>query len=138
MEVAPKGLQKVNGCSQTPQTIFVAETPQHAKEADGLISFRSRLRYSFGNCLEETLEPFRLDASKNAAPKKKVPDGANGFGRLGVVHHLIQNVVTRRNGASHYIERTPAVQFLEHLVSRQDCFCVLFGGLIQPGAQLRT
>jgi hypothetical protein len=138
MEVTPKGLQKVNGRGQTAQTVFVAETPQHPKEADRLISFRRRLRYSFGNCLKETLEPFGFDTSKNAAPKKKISDGANGFWRFCIVDDLIHDVVACRNGASHNIERTPVVQFLEHFVSRQDRFRVFFGRLIQPGAQLRA
>jgi hypothetical protein len=138
MQVTSKSLQKVNGSSQTTQTIFVAETPQHPEEADRLISLRRRLRYSFGNCLEETLEPFRLYAPQNAAPKKKIPNGANGFGRFRIVHDFIQDVVTCRHRAPHKIECTAIVQFLEYFVGRQDRFCVLFGSLSQPRAQFRT
>jgi len=138
MEVASKGLQKVNGCSQTTKTVFVAETSQHPKKTNRLISLCRRLRYSLGNCLKQTLEPFRLDASKNAPPKKKISDGANGFGRFRIVHDFIENVVTCRHCAPHQIERTSVVKFLEHFINCQDRFRVLFGRPIQPGAQHRT
>jgi hypothetical protein len=85
VEVTSKGLQEVNGRGQTAETIFAAETPKQAEEANGLFSLRRRLGYSFGNCLEESLEPFRLDAAENLSPEKQVPDGPNGFGRPGTV-----------------------------------------------------
>jgi oxalate decarboxylase family bicupin protein len=65
-----------------------------------LISLGRRLGDSFWNCLEDPLEPFRLDASKNAAPKKEIPDGPDGLGRFDIVDYLLQDFITRGQSAS--------------------------------------
>jgi len=114
--VTPEGLQKVNGCSQAAKTIFAHGAPKQPENADRLISLRCRLSDSFGNCLEDSLEPFRLDAPKNAAPKKQIPDSSNGLGRFGIVDCLLQNLVTRRQGAAHDLQHAALVQLLEYFV----------------------
>src|ERR1700694_4387657 len=113
MEMTSKGLQKIYGCGQTAQTVLTCETRKQAEKADRLFSLGACLGDTFGNCLEDSLEPFRLDAPKNLAPKQEIPDGANGFGRSGIVDHLLQNFVTRRQGATHDLQHTAVVQFLE-------------------------
>ena len=77
MEVASKGLQEVNRGGQTAETIFVSDPPEQAEEANRLVALRCCLGYSFRNCLEDSLEPFRLDVAKNLAPEEKL--GSNGF-----------------------------------------------------------
>ena len=72
--MTPKGLQEVNGRGQTAETIFADGAPKQPEKPDRLISLRCRLGDSFWNCLEDSLEPFRLDAPENAAPKKEIPD----------------------------------------------------------------
>src|SRR5438309_11399823 len=134
--MASKGFQETYGCGQTAETIFAAETPKQTEEADRLFSLRRRLGDSFGNCLEASFEPFRLDAPQNSAPKQEIPDGANGFGRSGSVDHLLQNFVTRRQGATHDLQHTAFVQFLEDFVCGQDSFSVFFRSLLQSRAQL--
>src|SRR5713101_486405 len=116
MEVTSKGLQEVNGGGETAKTIFVSETPKHTEHAHRLVSLRCCLGYPFGNCLEKTFEPIRINASKNLAPEEEIPDGSNGFGRFGAVHHLLQNLVARRQGAAHNLQHTAIVQLLEHFV----------------------
>ena len=51
-----KGLQEFSGSSQTAETTFAAESPKQAEEVNRLISLRRCLGYSFGNCLEDTLD----------------------------------------------------------------------------------
>src|SRR3981081_1543440 len=133
--MASKGLQEIYGCGQTAETIFAAETPKQTEEADRLFSLRCRLGDSFGNCLEDSLEPFRLDAPKNLAPKQEIPDGANGFGRSGIVDYLLQNLVARRQGATHDLQHTAVVQFVEDFVRGQDSFSMFFRSLLQSRAQ---
>src|SRR5258708_31913905 len=124
--MAPKSLQEVNGCSQTAETILANGAPKQPEEADRLISLRRRLCDSFGNCLEDSLEPFRLDAPKNAAPEKQIPDSSNGLGRSGIVDYLLQNLVTRCQGATHDLQHAALVQLLQHFVGAQHGFRVFF------------
>src|SRR5882762_1997547 len=100
MEMASKGLQEIYGCGQTAKTIFVEETPKQAEKADRLVALSCCLGYPFGNCLEDSFEPFRLDAPQNLPPEEEIPDGANGFGSSHIVDHLLQNFVTRCQGAT--------------------------------------
>src|SRR5260370_365885 len=78
----------------------------------------------------------RVDAPKNAGANEKISDGSNSFGRSDIVHYLLQNVVARRQGATHDLQHTATVQLLEHFVRRQHGFSVLFGSLLQSRAQL--
>src|SRR6266849_8115595 len=133
-----KGLQEVNGCSQTAETIFADGAPKQPEKPDRLISLRCRLGDSFWNCLEDSLEPFRLDTPKNAAPKKEVPDSSNCLGRSGIVHYFLQNLVTRRQDAAHDLQHAALVQLLEYLVGGQHGFRVFFRSLLQPRAQFRA
>jgi hypothetical protein len=95
--VTPKGLQEEVNCSgQTAETVFAAETPKQAEEANRLISFRRCMGYSFGNCLKDSLEPLRFNAAEDLTPEEEVPDRPNGFGCSGVVDYLLQNFVTSR------------------------------------------
>jgi hypothetical protein len=71
VEVTPKGLQEVNGSGQTAETIFAAETPKQAEEANRLISLRRCLGYFFGNCLKDTLEPLRFNAAEDLTPESR-------------------------------------------------------------------
>src|SRR6202163_4976374 len=105
MQVTSKGLQKGDGCGQTAETIFAERSPKQPEKADRLIPFGRRLCDSLRNCLTDPLEPFRLNASKNAAPQKEVPDGANRLGCPGIVHYFLQNFVARCQ---------PAAQDLQH------------------------
>jgi hypothetical protein len=116
VEVAPKGLQEVNGCGQTAETIFAEGTPKQPEKPDRLISLRRRLGDSFWDGLEDPLEPFRLDAPENAAPKKEIPDCSDGLGRSGIVDYLLQNLVTRCQGAAHDLQHAALVQLLEYFV----------------------
>src|SRR6266550_4071215 len=101
MKVTSKRLQEVDGSSQTTKTILISESPKQVEEANRLASLCRCLGYPFGNGLENTLEPFRLDAAKNLAPEEKIPDGSNGFGSFSAVHYLLQKFVARRQGAAH-------------------------------------
>ena len=107
--MASKGLQEIYGCGQTAKTIFIEETPKYAEDADGLVSLCRCLGYPLGNCLEDALEPFRLDAPQNLPPEEEIPDGANGFGSSHIVDHLLQNFVTRRQGATCDFQHTAIV-----------------------------
>ena len=129
-----QGLQKVDGRGQTAETIFAERSPKEPEKADRLIPFGRRLCDSLRNCLEDPLEPFRLNASKNAPPKEEISDGANRLGRPGIVHYFLQNFVARCQPAAQDLQHAAIVQLLEHLVGGQDRFCVLFGCLIQAGA----
>src|SRR5216683_6509890 len=130
-----KGLQEVNGCSQTAETIFADGAPKQLEKPDRLISLRRRLGDSFWNGLEDSLEPLRLDAPKNAAPKKEIPESSNGLRRSGIVDNLLQNLVTRRQGAAHDLQHAALVQLLEHFVGAQHGFRVFFRSLLQSRAQ---
>src|ERR1700675_3174961 len=138
MEVTSKGLQEVNGCKQTAEAIFAERPPKQPEKADRLISLGRRLGDSFWNCLEDPLEPFRLDASKNAAPKKEISDGPDGLGGSDIVDYLLQDLVTRSQGATHDLQHAMLVQFLEHFVRGQHRLSMFFGGLLQSRAQLGT
>src|SRR6266852_4855318 len=116
MEMASKGLQEIYGCGQTAQTVFAGEAPKQAEEPDRLFLLCGRLGDSFGNRLEDILEPFRLDAAENLAPEEEISDGTNGFGRSGIVDDLLQNLVARRQGAAHDLQHTAIVQLLQHFI----------------------
>src|ERR1700682_4679496 len=133
-----KGLQEVNGRSQTAETVFAEGAPKQPEKSDRLVPLRCRLGDSFWNCLEDPLEPFRLDAPKNAAPKKEIPYRSNGLGRSGIVDYLLQNLVTRCQGTAHDLQHAALVQLLEHFVGAQHGFRVFFRSLLQPRAQFRT
>jgi hypothetical protein len=64
--VASKGLQEVNGFGQTAETVFAGQPPEQAEEANQSVALGRCLSYPFGNCLGDTLEPFRLDSPENA------------------------------------------------------------------------
>src|ERR1700682_594299 len=126
MKMTSKRLQKVDGSGQTTETIFTTESPKQAEETNRLVSLCRRLGYPFGNGLEDTLEPVRLDAPKELAPEEEISDGSNGFGRFGPVHHLLQNFVARRQRAAHDLQHTATVQLLEHFVRGQHGLRMLF------------
>jgi hypothetical protein len=67
------------------ESIFAHEPPRHSEEADWLFSHGCCLSYAFRNCLEDDFEPVWLDAAKDLAPEKKVPDGANCFRRFSII-----------------------------------------------------
>lgn len=114
---------------------FADETPKQSEKANGLGSFGCRLGDPFRNCLEDSLEPLRLDAAENTPPEEEISDRSDRFGCLGIVDYLLQNVVARRQSTAHNLEDTRVVQFLEHFVGGQDCFCVFFRCLIEPQMQ---
>src|SRR5713101_5749293 len=133
-----KGLQEVNACSQTAETIFADGAPKQPEKPDRLISLRCRLGDSFWNCLEDSLEPFRLDAAKYATEKEDVPDSPDRLRRFGIVYYLVQNLVARRQSPAHNLQHTAIVQLLEHFVRSQHRFGMFFRSMLQSGAQLRT
>src|SRR5712671_5354049 len=120
-----KGLQEIYSCGQTAKAVFVSEAPKHAEHADRLVSLRCGLGYPFGNCLKDTLEPIRFNASKNLAPEEQIPDGTNGFGSFGAVHYLFQKFVARGQGAAGNVQHTAIVQLLKHFVRGQYSFSML-------------
>src|SRR6267143_4744911 len=135
--MTPKGLQEVDGRSQTAEAVFAEGAPKQPEEADRLIPLRRRLCDSLRNCLEDPLEPVRLDAPKNTAPKKKIPDGPNGLGRSGIVDYLLQNLVTGCQGTAHNLQQAAIVQLLEYFVAGQHGFRVFFRSPLEPRAQVR-
>lgn len=65
-QVASKGLQEVNGCGRTAETVLAGRPPEQAEEATRSVALGCRLSYPMGNCLADILEPFQLDAPGNA------------------------------------------------------------------------
>jgi hypothetical protein len=64
--VAFKGFEEVNGFGQTAETVFAGQPLEQAEEANQSVALGRCLSYPFGNCLGDTLEPFRLDSPENA------------------------------------------------------------------------
>jgi len=73
-----------------------SEPPKQAEEANRLVALRCYLGYPFGNCLEDTFEPLRLNPAENMLPEKEIPNSPNGLGRFGIVDYLLQKFVARR------------------------------------------
>src|SRR6202008_4277897 len=88
LQVAPKSLQEINGCCQAAEAVFAEKPSQQTKEPDWFFPLRGGFGDAFRNCLKDALEPFRLDASKNAPPEEQISNSANGLRSFGVVHHF--------------------------------------------------
>src|SRR5438445_13711055 len=136
MQVTSEGLQEVYSCGEATETILIHESPKQAKKANRLFSLRCCLGDSLWYCLEDSLEPFRLDAAKDLTPEEQIPDSPNGFGRFGIVDNLLENVVARRQGAAHDLQHAAIVQLLQYFVCSQYSFSMLFRSVLQSGPKL--
>jgi len=81
---------------------------------------------AFRDCLEDSLEPLRLDAAKYATEKEQIPDSPNPFRRLGTSTGF-SRISSSPPGHPAYLQYTPLVQLLEYFVRRQDRFGGFFG-----------
>src|SRR5258708_23917421 len=122
MQVASEGLQEVKGCGQAEETVFTAESPKQAEEPRRLLSLGSGLGDAFGNGLENTLEPLRLDAAKDLPPEEQISNCSNGLGRFDIVDYLLQNLVACRQSAARYLQRATISEQLTNLVRGQYGF----------------
>jgi hypothetical protein len=138
VEVTPKGLQEINGGCQAAKTVSAGEPPEQAEETNGLVALHCGLGYPFGDRLDDTLEPLRVDTSESALQQEKIPNSPNGFGCFGIVHYLLQKFVAGGQAGAHNLQHTASVQLLEYFVRGQYSFGMFFGCLLQTRAQRRT
>src|ERR1700739_3726640 len=134
--MASKAWKEVDCRGQSTKTVFTHQPAEQAEDVNWFVTLRRCLGDPLGNCLENTLAPLRLDASKKAPPEEKIPNGSDGFGRLGVVDYFFQKFVAGCQGAAHDLQDTTIVQLLQHFVCRQHGFSMFLRSALEAGLQL--
>src|SRR5207248_9038128 len=105
-------------------------------EAHRLISLSSGLGDPLGNRLENSLEPFGLNAAQRLSPKNEVSDSANRLRRFRALDHPVEEVVARCQSTSRSLKKTAVMQLLKYVEGGEDRFSMFFWSSLHSSAQL--